>query len=369
MFGKYFLFLTLSLASQSDEVLGHDTSVEYQDTVLFGCHGEYEKMLKKMEILETLFEKKYFMAEKADLKMDNILLKMNHLDLKMDTLNSKLEKFDDVHSETVPKNKEKENVVTPQKLANENEKLEEFQETVSEMTNLTSTLKNILELNRSNGEEPISLFKSLNKRFADDKENKISNLIKDGDSLEQLNMPLINEAARIWVAQNQAGQWRKVFAHNTSGGLFANLEDSKNKNPDNENSTLFSILDQLENFRDFQGNFQFKICYPELTFTPITPCNEWIQSSNPLYESNITGFKALRIAFPKTSAGASFGGLGLSPSSGLTLIDETPLKSSWYFAIGATQYWHKKDTIPGPPNSRGSDFAAIRKVELFVKTY
>ena len=157
-----------------------------------------------------------------------------------------------------------------------------------------------------------------------------------------------------------------MFAHNTSGGLFADLEDAKNKNSEQENSTLFSILDQLEKFRDTQGNFQFKICYPELTYTPISPCNEWVQSSNPLYESTITGFKSLRIAFPKTSIGGSFTGLALS-SSGFTLIDKTPSHSHWFFAIGALQYWGGKDTIPGPHNSNGwAD--AVRNVELFVKT-
>ena len=34
----------------------------------------------------------------------------------------------------------------------------------------------------------------------------------------------------------------------------------------NPDSKLYSILDQLEDFRNSKGKFQFKLCYPELTW-------------------------------------------------------------------------------------------------------
>eukprot|EP00091_Calanus_sinicus_P000622 TRINITY_DN10538_c0_g1_i1.p1 TRINITY_DN10538_c0_g1~~TRINITY_DN10538_c0_g1_i1.p1 ORF type:complete len:207 (+),score=44.02 TRINITY_DN10538_c0_g1_i1:516-1136(+) len=199
-------------------------------------------------------------------------------------------------------------------------------------------------------------------------EKKHENSALDGRLIDEVNMTMVNEAARMYVENSQDDTvWKKVFAHNTSGGFFINLEDVKSKNPENENADLFSILDQLEMFRDKEGFFRFKVCYPEVQYTAIYPCNEWIQSSNPLHETIITGFKPLRIAFPKTSTGGIFGGLGLSPpSSSDTLIDETPSHGNWYFAIGALNNWHKKDTIPGPVSST-SDLAAVKKVEMFVR--
>ena len=72
--------------------------------------------------------------------------------------------------------------------------------------------------------------------------------------------------------------WQKVFSHDTAGGLFANLEEGKQKNTDNEDAALFSILYNLESMRNDEGMFHFKLCYPERTEYQF-PCNEWIQSS------------------------------------------------------------------------------------------
>merc|ERR1711892_1197864 len=198
---------------------------------------------------------------------------------------------------------------------------------------------------------------------------KLSSLIVDEGGNEKINMTAVNKALKTWMAETEKGnrRWKKIFAHDTSGGLYADLEAAMNKNPRNEKAKLYSILDQLERFRDPEGNFHLKVCYPEVKYTPIYPCNEWIQSSNPLHESTITGFKAKWIAFPKTSTGGTFSGLGLSPQSfGSTLIDETPSHGYWYFAIGALQYWHKNDTIPGPWHGE-ADLAAVKRVNLFAK--
>ena len=63
--------------------------------------------------------------------------------------------------------------------------------------------------------------------------------------------------------------------------------------------------------------------------------------------------------------GGLFGGLGPSKWKTNTLIDTTHPKS-WGFAIGALNFWHKKDTIPGPW-AEIFDLYAVRKVELYVK--
>ena len=52
----------------------------------------------------------------------------------------------------------------------------------------------------------------------------------------------------------------KVFSHDTQGGLFSSQDEAASKNADKPfTAQLFSTLDQLENFRDREGNFHFKL--------------------------------------------------------------------------------------------------------------
>ena len=121
--------------------------------------------------------------------------------------------------------------------------------------------------------------------------------------------------------------------------------------------------------RNDEGVFHFKLCYPELASVKnnFFPCNEWIQSSNPLTESTITGFAAISLAwhingwrdFPKVG---TFQGLGLSPPSfSYNLIDVAPDQGSFYFSIGTLINWPSfdSDTVPGPLASVG-----VKRVEL-----
>ena len=74
----------------------------------------------------------------------------------------------------------------------------------------------------------------------------------------------------------------RIFGHNTEGGLFSSKMDAMVKNLEIPNAFLFSILKYLEHYRGKDGNFQFKLCYPE-----VGKCNEWIQTSNPATETTI----------------------------------------------------------------------------------
>ena len=142
----------------------------------------------------------------------------------------------------------------------------------------------------------------------------------------------------------------KVFAHDPSIGLFTNLEDAKKKNIDAENAPLYSILHDLESLTSSDGFFHFKLCYPDLTQFPF-PCNEWIQTSNPVVESTITGYKALNITWPYRGDLKPFGGLGLSAQPQLNLIDDTPDSPHifWWNSIGSfSNYPQGSSTVPGP---------------------
>ena len=152
----------------------------------------------------------------------------------------------------------------------------------------------------------------------------------------------------------------RVFGHDTAGGLFDSHDDALNKNADNHGADLFSILDQLENYRNSDGNFHLKLCYPEVEGLGGSHCNEWVQSSNPVEETTITGFRAISLAFNNRSDYGPWVGLGRSPADLTdTLMDDKP-DSGWsYSAIGATRY-RGRGYIPGPRPHK------VHKVELFV---
>ena len=78
-----------------------------------------------------------------------------------------------------------------------------------------------------------------------------------------------------------APQFVKIFNHDTSGGLFYSTQDALSKNPDNPDAKLFSVLNKLQDYRNHEGNFHFKLCYPEVAGASGGHCNEWFQSSNP----------------------------------------------------------------------------------------
>ena len=153
--------------------------------------------------------------------------------------------------------------------------------------------------------------------------------------------------------------WRKVFSHDTSGGLFTSGADALTKNPTNPDAKLFSVLDELEPLPD--GTFHLKICYPELVTAKDPPCNEWTQTSNPATNSTIVNYQPVNIAF--FGLNSTFNGLGVnSASQANTYIDDQPEHEYWHFAIGALQFYEGDNTIPGPVAT------SVQKVELYAET-
>ena len=151
--------------------------------------------------------------------------------------------------------------------------------------------------------------------------------------------------------------WTKVFSHDTSGGLFTSGAEALSKNSENLQAKLFSILSQLGPLRLEDGSFHLKLCYPELG-----KCNEWTQTSNPATSSTIKNFKAIKLDFPKNSYGKAFVGIGVSPASAATFIDDTPNQSNWWYAIGARS-WFGSGTIPGPVDQSGKG-QKVKRLEL-----
>merc|ERR1712013_195064 len=159
-------------------------------------------------------------------------------------------------------------------------------------------------------------------------------------------------------------QWSKIYGHDIDGGVFANLEEAKKKNVDDENSKLFSRLYDLESMWDDNGMFHFKLCYPERTEEDF-PCNEWKQSSNPLMDSKVTGFVGIRLTWPLRSDGKPFGGL-MKSTPQTNLIDDDP-SWFWWNSIGTISAYPHGPGIPGPV-AAGPTHIVVKKKELFVLT-
>ena len=163
----------------------------------------------------------------------------------------------------------------------------------------------------------------------------------------------------------------KIFNHDVSGGLFTTNDDVGRKNSGDPDNKLFSILDQLEDYRNSEGKFHFKLCYPELTWgRDGKTCNEWIQSSNPYTDTTITGFEEIFLAFDIDGYVGEWKGLGKNSAGndGHAYIDDSPSQFNWFTAIGARNEWGKAEHIPGPkhPDQSKQVDAAVSKVELYV---
>ena len=115
--------------------------------------------------------------------------------------------------------------------------------------------------------------------------------------------------------------------------------------------------------RDNDGMFHFKLCHPEITEEDF-PCNEWKQSSNPIVESQVTGFVGIRLTWPLRSDGKRFGGLMKSNPSH-NLMDDDPSGGFWFNTVGTIQTHNGK--IPGPV-AEGPTPIYVKKKELFVFT-
>ena len=154
--------------------------------------------------------------------------------------------------------------------------------------------------------------------------------------------------------------WGKVYSHDITGGLFANLEEAKKKNIDDENSKLFSRLYDLESMKDKEDVFHFKLCYIERTDVEF-PCNEWKQSSNPLTEKKVTGYEKIRLTWPLQSDKRPFEGL-VQSTPDKNLIDDSE-GSNWGNSIGTIK--DSKGKIPGPIDKDGNQIY-VEKTELYA---
>ena len=128
----------------------------------------------------------------------------------------------------------------------------------------------------------------------------------------------------------------KFFNHDLAGGYFPDKEEAYNYNEDDPDAELYSILNQMEEFRK-DGVFHIRQCYPTLTsFDP--PCNEWTQSSNFAEEEAISDFKPITINWEDLYSWSpgKFNGLKKARQSWPYYFVES---TYWWFALGFRWSW------------------------------
>ena len=147
----------------------------------------------------------------------------------------------------------------------------------------------------------------------------------------------------------------KVFSHDIAGRFFPSKDQAKSWNSDNPDADLYSILDQMENYRK-NGVFHIRLCIPEFVSQYDFPCNEWTQSSNFVETANVTDFEKIELTFKPDI----FAGLALSLSASHALATMFPGES--WFAIGC-QYAYNWGIygIGNPPWAR-----QVFKMEIYL---
>lgn len=184
----------------------------------------------------------------------------------------------------------------------------------------------------------------------------------------ELNETLTNNPNAKIVNKYNA-RWLQVFHHNTNNNTvwFKNAAEALHCNT----TYKFSILDQLEYFRNKDGNFEFLLEYPiELP----NKYNRWIQSDNPATTtegdtpngSPATGYTAVHIDW----SNHLWGGLLKGNFSGkFCFMDGDTNHGNWHYAIGCydntnnmecIEKWRTK--MPGP----AEEYPAT-EVNLYVR--
>ena len=133
--------------------------------------------------------------------------------------------------------------------------------------------------------------------------------------------------------------WVLLFRHDTSGGYFRDREDALSKNPNDPSAPLFSVLDTLEDYRNADNQFAFKMVWPELS--PVNS-NTWLQESNPFVANagpRTEGYMPIRLHFSgdygesNDDGGAAQLFEGLMPATRSTLAD-LDAGNCWWGALG-----------------------------------
>lgn len=162
---------------------------------------------------------------------------------------------------------------------------------------------------------------------------------------------------------------RQDITGNTN--LFASLAEANNfPDADPENSSKYSILDQVEGLRRADGQLEFELTYLGSSRTDGGTedlVTRWEQTSNPFVNGTnpgddvVVGYQLLST----NVASLDFGGLALtntSVTSETAFYNGQPGVSDWWASVAAFQFW----TTTGIPAFRGAANHTATAYELRV---
>ena len=164
-------------------------------------------------------------------------------------------------------------------------------------------------------------------------------------------------------------RWLQVFHHNTNNNTvwFKDEAEALHCN----SIYKFSILDQLEYFRNKEGNFEFLLEYPQ---DLPDEYNRWIQSDNPIMTQEVltssgksaTGYTAIHIDWTTKYWGGLLKSVAGDSNPVRTLLDGSTNHDNWYYSIGCYNNvkndW--ENSMPGP-NNLATD--SMNEVNLYVR--
>ena len=167
-------------------------------------------------------------------------------------------------------------------------------------------------------------------------------LIIYNDVLGDTDVDLINKHLyRKWnIGQTVGRKWVLLYRQTypyiwTGSGTMGYL------NKQNPNSTDYSIMPDIEDYRNTSGKFRFRYINIGGNIPNNRQFNDWRQTSNPNTTSNsVTGYEAVSIY----STANGWGGMALSTSNS-SRIDGSPGNNNWWNTIGAKSY--HGGTYPG----------------------
>ena len=147
------------------------------------------------------------------------------------------------------------------------------------------------------------------------------------------------DLTNVPVKVENGATWARVFYHNNVEGsvLFANEAEALSTN----SRYKFSVLNNLENYRNSSGTFEFMLQYPNDTIQ----YNRWIQKDNPAKvtvangtgNETASGYKAVHVDW----TGNYWGGLTRSTATSACLINGSVGHGNWFYAIGAYSRYDK----------------------------
>lgn len=153
-------------------------------------------------------------------------------------------------------------------------------------------------------------------------------------------------------------QWKKVFYHDLSTGIYFNDNEYYYANAPNKLNLLGNVTEKDK----INGYFEFALEYEEYSMLFYWKQTKNIVETTASDTSTDLGYVG--------SIGKYFGGMAKSDTS-FCLYDAllpSIRSNNWWFALGAKTYWNSENKFPGPIFWYTDDqYVAVSKVALYIK--